>query len=239
MRDSEPGQPLAEVQRARILDREILSQAGYGVRLESRTADSAVVVSGRPLNETLHMTLSLFTLGLWVPVWLLVIAFGGEQRRTLRVDRAGQIVDRPGPSAHRRPLFVAAAATLFAVWVGSVSWYLGHDAARPADTAGPPAAGHPAVDPGAAFLDSLHAAGLGAGAAAGEIVEFPAKELLHAGRDTCELLNSGDSVPESAAERALLLHLRENGDGWPPEQYRAFGAKAVTYLCPEHTALIG
>lgn len=64
-------------------------------------------------------------------------------------------------------------------------------------------------------------------------VAFPDQELLHAGRDTCDLLERGSGVPESAAQRALVLHLRQDGDGWPPEQYRAFGSTAINYFCPD------
>lgn len=84
-----------------------------------------------------------------------------------------------------------------------------------------------------AFLIAVKDARLGSRTADAVYVAFPDQELLHAGRDTCDLLHVGNAVLESAAQRALVLHLRDDGDGWPPEQYRAFGSTAVTHLCPE------
>ena len=37
------------------------------LRLESRADGAATIVTGRPLNDTLHMLLAVITLGLWLP----------------------------------------------------------------------------------------------------------------------------------------------------------------------------
>lgn len=240
-------EPLTTQQRARILDREIRAQVCLGARVESRAAGTATVVAGRPLNDTLHMLLSVITLGLWLPVWVLLTAFAGEQRRVLRVDQLGSVTNVPGPSAHRRGVFVAASIALFAVWTGGVTWFLlatvdppslrtpvqaflGGSAARGAGST--PEQTKTAET---AFLTNVKAAHLGSRKDHSEYVAFPDQELLHAGRDTCDLLDIGNTVLESAAQRALVLHLRDDGDGWPPEQYRIFGSTAVTYLCPDQS----
>lgn len=234
-------QSLTDQQRARILDREILAQAGLGSRLESRTGATATVVTGRPLNDTLHMLLAVLTLGLWLPVWVLLTAFAGEQRRVLTVDPAGKVTNVPGPSAHRRGVFVAAAIALLALWGGGVSWFL-LSSVDPqvrrtqvqAFVGGNPGAA-PAMTEEQAFLHDVKAARLGIRTADAAYVAFPEQELLKAGRDTCDLLNVGHPVPESAAQQALVLHLREDGNGWPPEQYRAFSSTAIAHLCPEQS----
>lgn len=226
-----------------MLDREILAQACLGARLESRTGTVATVVTGRPLNDTLHMLLAVVTLGLWLPVWVLMTAFGGEQRRLLHVDPDGNITNVPGPSAHRRGVFIAAAVALFAIWAGGASWFLlasvdppGQRTAVHAFLGGSttPAPKH-ALRPDEAFIMQVKASRLGFRPGDVVYVAFPDQELLHAGQDTCDLLERGSGVPESAAQRALVLHLRENGDGWPPEQYRTFGSTAITYLCPDQS----
>lgn len=235
----------SDQQRARILDREIRAQVCLGARLDSRTDDAATVVTGRPLNDTLHMLLAVLTLGLWLPVWVLMTAFRGEQRRVLRIDQSGKVSNVPGPSAHRRGVFVAASVALFALWAGGVSWFLlasvdppGHRTPVQAFVGGSSAPGGGSVTEQAAtaeqaFLIAVKDARLGSRTADAVYVAFPDQELLHAGRDTCDLLHVGNAVLESAAQRALVLHLRDDGDGWPPEQYRAFGSTAVTHLCPE------
>jgi len=240
VRPTDP-ESLTDQQRAQILDREILAQAGLGSRLESRTEATATVVTGRPLNDTLHMLLAVMTLGLWLPVWVLLTAFAGEQRRVLSVDPAGKVTNVPGPSAHRRGVFVAAAIALLALWGGGVSWFLltsidpqvrwtqvqSFVDGNPGNA--------PAMTGEQAFLHDVKAARLGLRTADAEYVAFPDQELLRAGRDTCDLLDVGYPVPESAAQRALVLHLRKDGDGWPPEHYRAFGRTAIAHLCPKQS----
>lgn len=128
----------------------------------------------------------------------------------------------PGPSAHRRGVFVAAAIALLALWGGGVSWFLltsidpqvrwtqvqSFVDGNPGNA--------PAMTGEQAFLHDVKAARLGLRTADAEYVAFPDQELLKAGRDTCDLLDVGYPVPESAAQRALVLHLRKDGDGWPP-----------------------
>lgn len=51
-----------------------------GWRVESMTADTAVMVTGHRCNHVLHGLLSLFTFGLWLPVWA-ILAFTESERR--------------------------------------------------------------------------------------------------------------------------------------------------------------
>ena len=74
-----------------MLDREVESRVRRGRRVESQTDFQAVLVSGRRVNHILHLLLSLFTLGLWLIVWLLLALFGGERLETVRVDEQGRI----------------------------------------------------------------------------------------------------------------------------------------------------
>ena len=82
---------ITDEERKEMLDREVESRVRRGRRVESQTDFQAVLVSGRRVNHILHLLLSLFTLGLWLIVWLLLALFGGERRETVRVDEQGRI----------------------------------------------------------------------------------------------------------------------------------------------------
>ena len=53
-------------------------------RVESRTRRQTVLVWGQRPNHVLHLLMTVFTLGLWGVVWILIAMFGGEKRRTIR-----------------------------------------------------------------------------------------------------------------------------------------------------------
>lgn len=78
--------------RAEALENTIAVCAGQGWRLQSTYGGIATMVSGQPINHVLHALLSIFTLGLWLPFWLLVVATNsGEKRLTIIADHDGNI----------------------------------------------------------------------------------------------------------------------------------------------------
>ena len=60
---------------------------------ESQTDYHVVIVRGHRPNHVLHLLLSIVTLGLWIPVWILLSIFGGEKRRAISVDECGNVSD--------------------------------------------------------------------------------------------------------------------------------------------------
>lgn len=60
-------------------------------RLVQRTETQAQLVSGKPVSHVLHLLLSLITLGLWIPIWILVALVCGEKYKLLRVDEYGTV----------------------------------------------------------------------------------------------------------------------------------------------------
>ena len=72
--------PARPVTREESIDHQIASYLAQGWRLESRTAYSANMVKGKRVNHVLHLLLSVVTLGLWLPVWLVVALVGGGRR---------------------------------------------------------------------------------------------------------------------------------------------------------------
>lgn len=62
-----------------------------GGRVETSTDFQTVIVYGRRPNHLLHLFLTIFTIGLWAPVWLFLGLFGGERRKTLTVYEDGEV----------------------------------------------------------------------------------------------------------------------------------------------------
>jgi hypothetical protein len=76
-------------ERKEVLGRAIHTQVPQGARVESQGDYQAILVKGHRPNHMLHLVLTLVTLGLWLFVWLGVIAFGGEKRMSASVDEWG------------------------------------------------------------------------------------------------------------------------------------------------------
>ena len=76
-------------ERKETLARQIQSSAAQGARVETQSDFQAIVTKGKPVNHVLHGIVSLLTLGLWLPVWLVLALTGGEKRQMLLVDEWG------------------------------------------------------------------------------------------------------------------------------------------------------
>ena len=74
-----------------------MAVTSQGGRVQTRTANAAVVVTGKPVNHVLHLLLSLFLCTMWVPAWHIMAAVGGERRATISVDPTGGVHRRQAP----------------------------------------------------------------------------------------------------------------------------------------------
>lgn len=74
-----------ERQRKQTLANQIAAEVSRGWRVESQTETMATLVKGKRPNHVLHLLLSVFTVGFWVPVWIIVAVLGGEKRKTVTV----------------------------------------------------------------------------------------------------------------------------------------------------------
>jgi hypothetical protein len=83
--------PVRRQQLQDYLSMELANSLG---RIESVTPYTAVLVYGKPVNHVLHLLASVFLCGLWLPVWILIAATGGERRRVLSVDLCGNVTQR-------------------------------------------------------------------------------------------------------------------------------------------------
>jgi hypothetical protein len=80
-----------EVRQRRLQDylsRHVATTKG---RIESMTDYSAVVIQGHKVNHVLHLLISVFLCGLWLPIWLVLAMTGGEKRTVLTVDQCGNV----------------------------------------------------------------------------------------------------------------------------------------------------
>jgi hypothetical protein len=116
--------PLSPQERTQLLDQAIIDFASEGGRLVARHEWTAVVLMGKPVNHVLHLILTICSFccgGIWVPVWLLITAVGGEHRQILTVDQYGQVSQQRGPLEMYRKVLIAIAVALFVLWfVGAI-----------------------------------------------------------------------------------------------------------------------
>jgi hypothetical protein len=78
-------------ERSAALDNAVVDSTRSGWRTLSRTQTQAQLVKGKPTNHILHLILSVFTLGLWIPVWIGMAVFAGEKQRLVTVDEFGLV----------------------------------------------------------------------------------------------------------------------------------------------------
>ena len=90
-----PGR-LPDAQRAAIMAQALRDLQFRGFRVEFADGPRAIVVYGSPVNHVLHVLLTIFTCGMWLPLWLIIAATGGEKRRHIHVDDYGNLVGLEG-----------------------------------------------------------------------------------------------------------------------------------------------
>jgi hypothetical protein len=90
-RTSEAG--LSVDQRKATLDRALQVQETQGWRIEARSDFQATIAKGKPLNNKLHLLLTIFTVGVWGIVWASLAISGGVKRRVITIDEYGNVID--------------------------------------------------------------------------------------------------------------------------------------------------
>jgi hypothetical protein len=85
---------VTSVQRQMYLQQHIAQCVANGGHVETVLGPyDVVIVWGKPPNHILHALLSIFTVGLWLPFWLLIGLTQKETRKTRHVTEWGQVVD--------------------------------------------------------------------------------------------------------------------------------------------------
>ena len=91
-------QRISASERQKILKEKIVICQATGMRLESSGEFQAVLVMPQKTNHVTHLVVSFFTLGLWLPVWLVIALTRKNRREVLQVDEAGIASLKPAKS---------------------------------------------------------------------------------------------------------------------------------------------
>jgi hypothetical protein len=81
-------------ERKDALDRQLQQFGAQGWRIENRSDYQATIAKGDRVNNTLHLLLTIFTVGLWGIVWIVLLITGGVKRRMVTIDEFGNAVEQ-------------------------------------------------------------------------------------------------------------------------------------------------
>ena len=90
--------------RRELLATELAAHIRRGWRVESQSEYLVAVVKGRRANHVLHLLISVFTVGLWIPLWVIMALSGGETRKTIQVDEWYVPAPTAAPQSTEDPL---------------------------------------------------------------------------------------------------------------------------------------
>ena len=77
-------------ERKSALSQMVANVSAQGYLVESQ-GDFQAVIKGKPINHALHIILSVLTAGLWLIVYGVVAATGGEKYEITQVDEWGNV----------------------------------------------------------------------------------------------------------------------------------------------------
>jgi hypothetical protein len=84
-----PGQFGSRRTSGRICAQAVSNEVRNGWRIESQTDYNAYLVRGQRTSHGLHIFVSVITLGLWLPVYAVMLYANRTQRLTINVDDWG------------------------------------------------------------------------------------------------------------------------------------------------------
>jgi hypothetical protein len=79
----------SENEKANKLALAISTEVSKGWRVESQSQIQAVLVKGKPINNTLHIVFSVLTLGVWLLIYIPILLVNRRQTKIIRVDEFG------------------------------------------------------------------------------------------------------------------------------------------------------
>ena len=79
----------SENEKANKLALAISTEVSKGWRVESQSQIQAVLVKGKPINNTLHIVFSVITLGGWLLIYVPILLVNRRQAKIIRVDEFG------------------------------------------------------------------------------------------------------------------------------------------------------
>ena len=79
----------SESEKANKLALAISTEVSKGWRVESQSQIQAVLVKGKPINNTLHIILTVLTVGFWLLIYVPILLVNKRQTKIIRVDEFG------------------------------------------------------------------------------------------------------------------------------------------------------
>jgi len=79
----------SENEKANKLALAISTEVSKGWRVESQSQIQAILVKGKPINNTLHIVFSVITLGGWLLIYVPILLVNRRQTKIIRVDEFG------------------------------------------------------------------------------------------------------------------------------------------------------
>ena len=85
--------PRSDSERKDLLQNHIVKRASIGWKVEAQSEFSATLSQGIKTAHVLHFILSLFTLGFWTIIWIILVLNRLNKRRLqfLKIDKFGNI----------------------------------------------------------------------------------------------------------------------------------------------------
>ena len=78
-------------ERKAALARAVANEVRGGWHVQSQTDYQAVLVKGKRTSHGVHIFASIVTLGLWIPVWVVMWFLNRDQHRVVDVDAYGHV----------------------------------------------------------------------------------------------------------------------------------------------------
>ena len=85
-------QEMSPDDRKAALARAVASDVRSGWHVQSQTDYQAVLRKGKRTSHGLHIFLSIITLGLWIPVWVVMAIVNRDRSRVVSVDPYGRLL---------------------------------------------------------------------------------------------------------------------------------------------------
>lgn len=86
-------QPLPPHIRHDRLNQAVIRELTTGARIQTQGDFYVVLLRGHGVNNILHLLLTVFTAGLWLPIWLIVAMTNKETRAVMSVDEYGTVTE--------------------------------------------------------------------------------------------------------------------------------------------------
>jgi heat shock protein HtpX len=101
--ESSQGITRTEAERHQLVVNFVEQALMRGEYIESEGDYAFLLARGRPINHLMHLVMTLFSFGLWLPIWIPTAIFGRERWRLVEIDEYGFIRVRKATKSASSP----------------------------------------------------------------------------------------------------------------------------------------